>query len=125
MDKMIDNPWFLRMVAFALAMLLFFTVKSGIENENLNNTGGTTIDALRNVPVEAYYDENNLVVTGIPETVTVNIEGPSSLILSTKAMNDYKVFVDLRELPIGEHRVAISHENLPEKLNVTIDPVLY
>ena len=37
-------------------------------------------------------------------------------------MNDYKVFVDLRELPIGEHRVAISHENLPEKLNVTIDP---
>ena len=122
MDKMIDNPWFLRMVAFALAMLLFFTVKSGIENENLNNTGGTTIDALRNVPVEVYYDENNLVVTGIPETVTVNIEGPSSLILSTKAMNDYKVFVDLRELPIGEHRVAISHENLPEKLNVTIDP---
>ena len=122
MDKMIDNPWFLRMVAFALAMLLFFTVKSGIENENLNNTGGTTIDALRNVPIEAYYDENNLVVTGIPETVTVNIEGPSSLILSTKAMNDYKVFVDLRELPIGEHRVAISHENLPEKLNVTIDP---
>ena len=65
MDKMIDNPWFLRIVAFALAMLLFFTVKSGIENENLNNTGGTTIDALRNVPIEAYYDENNLVVTGI------------------------------------------------------------
>ena len=51
--------------------------------------------------MEVYYDDDNLVVTGIPETVTVNIEGPSSLILSTKAMNDYKVFVDLRELPIG------------------------
>ena len=86
------------MVAFALAMLMFFHVKSGIENENLNNNYEQSIDALRNVPIEAYYDENNLVVTGIPETVTVNIEGPSSLILSTKAMNDYKVFVDLRRV---------------------------
>ena len=122
MDKMMDNPWFLRIIALTLAILLFVSVKNDLEKNELN-TSGTQIDVLRDVPVEVYYDDDNLVVTGVPETVTVNIEGPSQIVLSAKMMKDYKLFVDLRELSIGEHRVAISSENFSEKLKVRIDPV--
>ena len=122
MDKMMDNPWFLRIIALTLAILLFVSVKSEMEKDNMN-TSGTTVDVLRDVPVEVYYDDDSLVVTGVPETVNVNIEGPSPLVLSSKVMKDYKVFLDLRELSIGKHRVAVSNENFSEKLKVRTDPL--
>ncbi|KQL34920.1 YbbR-like domain-containing protein [Psychrobacillus sp. FJAT-21963] len=121
MDKMMDSPWFLRIIALTLAILLFVSVKS--EESTGSSTSGTQIDVLRDVPVEVYYDDENSVVTGVPETVTVNIEGPTQVVLSAKMMKDYKVFVDLRKLTYGEHRVAISNENFSDKLKVRIDPV--
>ena len=75
-----------------------------------------TVDVIRDIPVEVYYDDENLVVTGLPKTVNVNIEGPTQLVLSAKVMKDYKVFVDLRELTIGAHRVPISTENFIRKV---------
>jgi YbbR domain-containing protein len=39
MDKMMDNPWFLRITALLLAMLLFLTIKSGDENTNVGPSG--------------------------------------------------------------------------------------
>ena len=122
MDKMMDNPWFLRIIALVLAILLFVSVKSDIENTNMN-ASGKSVDTLRDVPVEVYYDDDSLVVSGVPKTVSVNIEGPSQIVLSAKMMKDYKVFVDLRKLAIGEHRVAISTENFSDKLKVRTDPV--
>lgn len=122
MDKMMGNPWFLRIIALALAILLFVSVKSELETTNTKSSG-TQIDALRDVPVEIIYDSENTVVKGVPETVTVNIEGPTQFVLSAKMMRDYKVFVDLSNLTFGEHRVAIKHENFSDKLKVRIDPV--
>jgi len=116
------NPWFLRIIALVLAILLFVSVKSDMEKNNMNATS-TSVEVLRDVPVEVYYDDENSVVTGVPETVTVNIEGPSQQVFSTKVMKDYKVFIDLREVTFGEHRVAFSTENFSNKLKVRIDPV--
>lgn len=116
------NPWFLRIIALVLAILLFVSVKSDMEKNNMNTTS-TSVEVLRDVPVEVYYDDENSVVTGVPETVTVNIEGPSQQVFSTKVMKDYKVFIDLREVTFGEHRVAFSTENFSDKLKVRIDPV--
>ncbi|TQR21771.1 YbbR-like domain-containing protein [Psychrobacillus vulpis] len=122
MDKMMDNPWFLRIIALALAILLFVSVKSDENNTN-SISSGTQIDVLRDVPVEVYYDDDNSVVTGVPQTVTVTIEGPSQVVLSAKMIKDYKLFVDLSKLTYGEHRVEIQHENFSDKLKVRIDPV--
>lgn len=122
MDKMMDNPWFLRIISLALAILLFVSVKSEIENNNMNTTG-TSVDILRDIPLEVYYDDENSVVTGVPKTVNVSIEGPSTIVQSAKVMKDYKVFVDLREVTFGEHKVTISTENFSNKLKVRVDPV--
>lgn len=117
-----NNPWFLRIIALVLAIALFISVKSDIERDN-TNLSSNDVDVIRDIPLEVYYDDENLVVTGTPKTVNINVEGPKQLVLSAKLMKDFKVFVDLRELAIGTHRVPITTENFPEKLNVRTDPV--
>ena len=121
MDKMMDSPWFLRITALLLAMLLFLTIKSDEENLNAASNGNMT-DIIRDVPVEVYYNDDNLVVTGVPETVDMTIEGPTSDVQTAKQLQDFTVFVDLRSMNMGEHNVMLQAENVSDRLQVTLDP---
>lgn len=113
MDKLMDSPWFLRFTALFLAMILFYSVKT--EDAKTNKGHGEQLDTIRDIPVEVIYDNENLVVTGVPETVNINIEGPSNLIQTTKLFKDFTLFVDLSDYTIGKHNVKIQHENISEK----------
>lgn len=120
-DKLMDKPWFLRVTALALAIILFFSVQ--VEDSKTDrNTVGDTWDVIRDVPVEVYYDNENLVVTGVPEKIDVTIDGPVNIVQTTKVMRDFILKVDLRSLNNGKHTVRIDTENLSEKLNVRLDP---
>lgn len=121
MDKILDSPWFLRFTALFLAILLFVTVQTE-EGKIKKGMDGEDLEVLRNVPVEVFYDNENLIVTGVPETVNVKIEGPINIVQSTTLLKDFSLLVDLRSLPMGEHQVEIQHENLSDKLQVQIDP---
>ncbi|CAM3271111.1 CdaR family protein [Filibacter tadaridae] len=121
MDKMMGNPWFLRFTALFLAIVLFVFVRAGEENAN-GKPVGDSADIIRDIKVEVYYDNENLVVTGIPETVNMAIEGPANLVQTTKLIKDFTLFVDLRSLPMGTHTVPIEHENISGKLNARLDP---
>ncbi|MER1986215.1 MAG: CdaR family protein [Solibacillus sp.] len=121
MDKLFDSPWVLRIAALFLSGLLFLYVQYST-NETGENSTSTEADLITNVPLEVYYDDTNLHVTGLPKTVDVKISGPMQIVLKTKLSDDYKVFVDLNALLIGEHRVTIQHENFSDKLDVMIDP---
>ncbi len=121
MDKFMDSPWFLRFTALFLALILFFSVKA--EDEKLvGKAVGDTMDAIRDVPVDVYYDNENLVVTGVPETVNITIEGPTNLVQSTKLLKDFTVRADLSNLTLGQHTVRLQTENISEKLHVRIEP---
>lgn len=121
MDKLLDNPWFLRLTALFLAILLFYTIQADQSEERRNSTSDD-MEVIHDVPIEVYYDDENLMVSGVPETVKMTIEGPSNIVQSTKLLKDYTLFVDLRALPIGEHEVSIEHENISDKLEVRLDP---
>ena len=121
MDKMMDSPWFLRFTALFLAIILFFSVKVE-EEKSAGKTAGESMDVIRDVPVEIYYDNENLVVTGVPETVDVTIEGPKNFVQTTKLLKDFNLSVDLTNLTMGEHTVRIQPENISEKLQVRIEP---
>jgi len=120
MDKLMDNPWFLRITALLLAVLLFFTVQSEMESTN-NEESSDISDVIQEIPVEVYYDDNNLIVTGVPQTVDMKITGPRAIVMRAKALQDFTVFVDLRNTTIGEHVVRIQHENVSDKLQVELD----
>lgn len=121
MDKLFDSNWVLRITALVLALLLFFYAKAQLDQGQTVSTN-PQMDIITDVPLEVYYDKENLIVSGLPDTVDVTIEGPMQIVLKTKLSKDFKVFVDLNSLLIGEHRVTIQHENFSDKLDVSIDP---
>ncbi|MEQ6354865.1 CdaR family protein [Lysinibacillus sp. M3] len=121
MDKMMDSPWVLRIVALFLAFLLFFSVRTELSPKSKTISSEQT-EVIREVPVDVFYDDKNLIVTGIPKTVDVTIKGPMPLVMKTKATKDFSVFVDLSKLLIGEHNVNLQYENISDKLQVTFDP---
>ncbi|HEX5564055.1 MAG TPA: CdaR family protein [Sporosarcina sp.] len=120
-DNLMDRPWFLRFTALALAIILFFSVQA--ENEKkMSSTIGDSHDILRDVPVEVLIDNENFVVTGVPKTVNMAIDGPASLVQSTKLLKDFTLKVDLRSKTMGKHTVEIETENLSDKLDVRLEP---
>lgn len=121
MDKLFDSPWMLRLTALFLAGALFFYIQAD-QNKETDKPASTETDVITNVPLEVYYDEENLFVTGVPETVDVKISGPPQIVLKTKFEKDFKVFVNLNSLLIGKHSVTIQSENFSDKLNVSIEP---
>lgn len=121
MDKLFDSYWVLRVTALVLAFLLFFYVKA-LTDDAESTSSNAQMDIITDVPLEVYYDTDNLIVSGLPETVDVKISGPTPIVIETKLKKDFKVFVDLNSLLIGEHRVTIQQENFSEKLEVSIDP---
>ncbi len=121
MDKLMDSPWFLRIMALLLAFLMFFTVKAS-DDLNSSSDSGTITETIEDVALEVYYDDTNLIVSGLPETVDLTISGPTSVVQTTRQLKDFTLFVDLRNLDIGEQRIAIQTENLSEQLRVQMDP---
>lgn len=122
MDKIFDSSWALRITSLIFAVALFFYVQSLLTNDARESGSTSQVDILMDVPLEVYYDETNLIVSGLPETVDIKIEGPTTSVMQTKLLKDYKAFVDLNSLLIGEHSVTIQTENFSEKLKVTVDP---
>lgn len=120
MDKFMDSPWFLRLTALFLAIMLFLSVKA--EDQSSRNTIGDVFDLMQDVPVEVYYDTENLVVTGVPDMVNMTIEGPAQIVQTTKLLKDFTLKLDLQNLTLGEHSVRIQAENLSDKLDVRLDP---
>ncbi|TDL30784.1 hypothetical protein E2R51_15750 [Jeotgalibacillus sp. S-D1] len=125
MDKFLESRWFLRGFALLMATIMFATVNNP-EDQATNTTPNAQTDShtIENVPVDTIFDQESLVVTGVPSTVDVTIEGPSQVVTRTNAIRDFRVFIDLSEEEIGTQEAAIEHEGFSTQLKVTLsEPV--
>lgn len=123
MDKLMDSGWFMKGISLVLALLLFFSLPHNSKdflNTNVPSDRSTAV--IEDVPVKSYYDTENLVVTGMPETVKVTIEGPDSLVQSTKTLKDFEVYADLSKAEIGKQTVKLKIRDISDKLSVSISP---
>ncbi|AND37805.1 CdaR family protein [Cytobacillus oceanisediminis] len=122
-DKLVDTRWFMKIVALILALFLFDSVyDADKELKDINVPGQQDSGIVEDVPVKSYYDTENLVVTGIPETVDLSIEGPKSHLEQAKKLQNFEVYVDLTNAEIGSQRVEIKIRDISDKLDVTINP---
>ncbi|WP_059171538.1 YbbR-like domain-containing protein [Bacillus sp. FJAT-27445] len=123
MDKMLDNGWFVKIVALLLAILLYSSVPT--EGKKLNEIyvpGDETTETIKDVPVNAYYDTKNLIVTGIPETVNMKITGPKSHVQNAKTLRNFEVYVDLEGAQVGNQSVKLKVRELSDKLDAVLSP---
>ncbi|WP_163971423.1 CdaR family protein [Oceanobacillus halotolerans] len=125
MDNWFNSKWFVRVISLAFAILLYVVVYVDI-NETQSDSripdGSGEIQTLDDVPVGIVIDEEKYVVRGVPEYVSVTLEGPQSTLTLTTTQRNFNVFVDLEGLGEGEHTVDIQHENISNDLGVYIEP---
>lgn len=121
-----NNHWFMKIFALLLAIMLYMSVnieeketKGGITR---NSVGQTDIETVTNVPVVTYYDEENLVVSGVPKFVNVTLEGPASILKPTALQRDFEIYADLTNYELGTYTVPLKYKNISDKLSVKIQP---
>ncbi|WP_404430274.1 YbbR-like domain-containing protein [Sutcliffiella horikoshii] len=130
MDKFINNRWVMKIIALLLAFMLYMSVS--IENSVTQQTeskpspfsGSTDVQTVTDVPVESFYDRENLVVSGVPQSVTVTLEGPTASVKPTALQKDFEIIADLSNLGIGTHQVTLESRNLSDRLSVAIEPAV-
>jgi len=123
MDNWFNNKWFVRAVSLAFAILLYVFVSfEGTTTDSRIPSETDRVEVLENIPVDILIDEDEYVVSGVPEVVTLSLEGPYSILMPTAKQQNFDVFVDLRDLEAGEHTVEIDHDRIPSELSVYIEP---
>ncbi|MGD6857157.1 YbbR-like domain-containing protein [Bacillus infantis] len=123
-DKLVDNRWFMKAVALVLALLLFDAVYDGSDKSGeVNVPGDQDTELIEDVPVKSYYDTDNLVVTGVPDTVDVRVSGPKSHVQIAKTQRDFEVYVNLSDAEVGEKQVRILVRDISDRLDVTVEPL--
>lgn len=105
-------------------MYLFVTVETDKSDDESRIIPGATneVQVLEDVPLDIRIDSDQYVVSGVPEVVTVTLEGRTSILTPIARQQNFTVFVDLRDLEEGEHEVEVEHENIPEELTAYIEP---
>lgn len=127
MKKFFDKPWFYRIVALILAILLAVYVASnqqgyvtqGRREETLKTATKTQVIK---APLQVSVNTDKYYVTGYPEKVNLTLEGSNALVTSTINTQNFRVYIDLSHLKTGEHTVPIKVNGLSSQLTYNISP---
>lgn len=119
LDKLLFNRRYSREIALLLAIVLYIAVNS-VNSLNLSNT---TVSAkmFDNLPVSTEVNTSVYEVTGIPETVTLNLMGDLSDISIASAENQ-RVVADLTGLGEGVHTVSLKATGLSNRVKAVVEP---
>ena len=88
----------------------------------LISQGKQDTETIRGIPIKSYYDTDNLVVSGVPQTAKVTLKGPKPNLQNAKTQEEFEVYADLSKAKVGSQRVKLQIRNLSEKLTATIEP---
>ncbi|WP_048698900.1 CdaR family protein [Companilactobacillus heilongjiangensis] len=124
--KIINSNYFYAFIALCCALWLFFFVSTpgvgSTRNSNQSNTSTVTKRATFTVPLQLQADVDKYYITGYPENVKVTIEGPAALVTATKNTQNFNLYLNLKDLSIGQHRVQIKESGLNSELTYSIKP---
>lgn len=124
MDNWFKSKWFVRLVSLSFAVILYIFVNTTVNSTHTDSAvsrSNTETQTLDDVPVEIRMDNDNYVVSGVPDFVTVSLEGPPNYLRPIVLQRNFEVFVDLEGLEEGEHTVEIEHD-VSNQLKMTIEP---
>ena len=126
-NKFFNSPWVYRILALIFAGMLFTYVNiDQINSTSQATNSSTTMLANKSrtlkIPLQINADTDKYFITGYPEKVKVNIEGPSALVTATANTQNFKVIADLEKLGVGKHVVRLRQSGLNKELGYRIIP---
>ncbi|UUX32986.1 CdaR family protein [Fundicoccus culcitae] len=122
-----DNVWVVRGVALLFTLLLYVFVTSGNNQQfqSASNQQFASVDSsetISNVPVFLGEHDDDLYISGLPDTVAIRLTGPRNLI-SQLSIDNFRVETeDLTNLPTGSRAIRLLAVGLPEDINYEISP---
>src|SRR5690625_1939611 len=126
MDNWFNSKWFVRAISLFFAVLLFVVVQMEETkfqtDSRIPSSGSDKVETLDNVPVDIRIDSEKFVVSGVPEFVTVSLEGSPGNLTPIIMTRNFEIFVDLRDRGEGTHTVDIEYAKIPSELSVYIEP---
>ncbi|WP_408008974.1 YbbR-like domain-containing protein [Pseudalkalibacillus sp. A8] len=132
MDRLLKSPWFVKVTAFLIALMMYTTVHINDQQANEEDQGLPTNgeEAFKTVNLDAEYDEDKYVLLGMPETVGVRFQGTKSDIMRFNLQRAPKAYIDLRDKGPGQYEAEVKFENLPSGIEAfpresTIDVTLH
>jgi YbbR domain-containing protein len=128
MDKFMNNHWMMKAIALLLALMLYTSVNIETQSKQTDPFSFPLVtmetETLTEIPLEAYYDTDEFVVSGLPQQVTVTLQGPRSAVQPVKLQRSIEAFVNLENLQTGSHQVEVQYKNVSDSVEVTINPAL-
>jgi len=123
-DRWLNNPTIAKLVALAVAVLMWAVVHFDPDDSKANNVAPLyDTKVIEGVSVQPFgLDERNYVLAGMePLKVNLTVKGTKSD-LKTAQTKDYRLQVDLRTVGEGQHTLPLV-ENLPRGITaVSIAP---
>lgn len=126
-NKFFNSPLVYRILALGFAIMLFGYVNiDRINSTRQATTSSTTMLANKSrtlkVPLQINADTDKYFITGYPEKVKINIEGPSALVTATANTQNFKIMANLEKLGVGKHTIRLRQEGLNKELGYRIVP---
>lgn len=121
----IDNPLLMKIVAVILAIGMFIFVSGESDRIGTSNQMSThsITEVLTNIAVTSNVNEEKYYVSGIPDSVSLRLDGPQPIIAQTVITQNFNITTpDLNELGPGEHRIELVAEGLSSELDYNISP---
>lgn len=128
MNKLLKNKWFVRIISFFIALMLYTVVSAeqppgrGTPPSSGGGNGNDEPQQLEDVKLVPYYDDDQYILSDLPETVSVQLEGSKSSITKASLSNGHEVFVDLTDKGAGTHTVPVQTRGFPKDLEVHTTP---
>lgn len=126
MDSWFKSKWFVRAISLAFAVALYVFVQVEIDqyqnDSRIFPNTGSDAQTVDNVPVNIRIDEENYVVSGVPEVASVTLEGTTGTVTPAIRQQNFDVYVDLEDLGVGTHSVTLQHTGIPDELNAYVEP---
>lgn len=121
MDKWLNQPMVVRIVAVMLAIMLWFVVNG--PNSQSPSTTAVAQNTIRidNASLDVRYDTDQVAVLEAPETVDLIVRG-SQRDLSLFRWRDYRVYVDVTGYGPGEVWAPVQFDGFPSYVQVEAEP---
>jgi YbbR domain-containing protein len=127
MDKLLNSSWFVKIIAFLLALMMYTIVTMETQEEAANRSifskMYTESETIQDVEITPYFDEKKYVLTDLPSSVDITLTGSSRLITkATKVDKEVEAYIDLTNEDPGNKRVKVNVRGLPEGVKAKVKP---
>lgn len=121
MDKWLNQPMVVRIVAVMLAVMLWYVVNGPNGQSPSTTTVAENMIRIDNAALEVRYDAERVAVLEAPETVDLIVRG-SQRDLSLFRWRDYHVYVDVTGYGPGEVWAPVQFDGFPAYVQVEAEP---